>query len=127
VRAVAVTILRDLGYRVLSAPDGADALRLFDAHDARVDLLLIDVMLPGGMNGGELARRLGERRPGLPTLFMTGYTEDPVAHERRAEHVQLIGKPFQRVQLAQKVAVMLRATGSAPGVGTAKAGTRAQA
>jgi signal transduction histidine kinase len=127
VRAVAVTILRDLGHRVLSAPDGADALRLFDAHDARVDLLLIDVVLPGGMNGGELARRLGERRPGLPTLFMTGYTEDPVAHERRAEHVQLIGKPFQRVQLAQKVAEMLRAAGSAPGVGTAKAGTRAQA
>jgi len=128
VRAVAVTILRDLGYRVLSATDGADALRLFDAHAASVDLLLIDVVLPGGMNGGEVARRLGERRPGLPTLFMTGYSEDPAVHERRADHVQLIGKPFQRVQLAQKVAEMLRTTdAAAPVVSAAKAGSRAQA
>ncbi len=108
VREVAVEMLRDLGYRVLAAADGAEALRVFGDNDAKVDLLLADIVLTGGMKGHEVARRLTEVRPGLRTLFMSGYTENAVVHHGRLdEGVQLIGKPFQRQHLARKVAAML--------------------
>ena len=108
VRDVAVEMLRDLGYRVLAAADGAEALRVFGENDAKVDLLLADVVLTGGMKGDEVARRLTQVRPGLRTLFMSGYTENAIVHHGRLdEGVQLIGKPFQRQQLARKVAEIL--------------------
>jgi signal transduction histidine kinase/CHASE3 domain sensor protein/CheY-like chemotaxis protein len=108
VREVAVEMLRDLGYRVLAAADGAEALRVFGDNDAKVDLLLADIVLTGGMKGHEVARRLTEVRPGLRTLFMSGYTENAVVHHGRLDDgVQLIGKPFQRQHLARKVAAML--------------------
>jgi signal transduction histidine kinase/FixJ family two-component response regulator len=108
VREVAVEMLRDLGYRVLAAADGPEALRVFGENDAKVDLLLADIVLTGGMKGHEVARRLTEVRPGLQTLFMSGYTENAVVHHGRLDDgVQLIGKPFQRQHLARKVAAML--------------------
>ena len=108
VREVTAAILRDLGYRVLTAADGAEALRVFSENGAKVDLMLVDVALPGGMMGDELARRLGEVRPGLRTLFMSGYTENAsVRHDRTGDSVQLISKPFQREQLSRRVAEML--------------------
>jgi signal transduction histidine kinase len=108
VREVAVEMLRDLGYRVLAAADGAEALRVFGENDAKVDLLLTDVVLTGGLKGNEVSRRLTEVRPGLRTLFMSGYTENAIVHHGRLDDgVQLIGKPFQRQQLARKVAEML--------------------
>jgi CheY-like chemotaxis protein len=108
VREVAVEMLRDLGYRVLAAADGPAALRVFGDNDAKVDLLLADIVLTGGMKGDEVARRLAAVRPGLRTLFMSGYTENAVVHHGRLDDgVQLIGKPFQRQQLARKVAEML--------------------
>ena len=118
VREVAVAMLRDLGYRVLTAADGAEALRIFGESDAKVDLLLVDVVLPGGMKGDEVARRLGEACPGMRVLFMTGYTENAVVDPDRSDDgVQLISKPFQRAQLAGKVAEMLgtvRVVGCSP-------------
>jgi signal transduction histidine kinase/CHASE3 domain sensor protein/FixJ family two-component response regulator len=108
VREVTVEMLRDLGYRVLAAADGAAALRVFGENDAKVDLLLADIVLTGGMKGHEVARRLSEVRPGLRTLFMSGYTENAVVHHGRLDDgVQLIGKPFSRSQLARKVAEIL--------------------
>jgi CheY-like chemotaxis protein len=104
VREVAVVILRDLGYRVLTAANGAEALVIFGENGAKVDLLLVDVVLPGGMKGDEVARRLGEVCPGVRVLFMTGYTENAdVDPDRRDDGVQRISKPFQRAQLARKV------------------------
>jgi signal transduction histidine kinase len=108
VREVAVEMLRDLGYRVLAAADGHEALRVFGANDAKVDLLLADIVLTGGMKGDEVSRRLTAVRPGLRTLFMSGYTENAIVHHGRLdEGVQLIGKPFQRQHLARKVAEIL--------------------
>ena len=108
VREVTVEMLRELGYRVLAAADGAEALRVFGENDAKVDLLLADIVLTGGMKGHEVARRLAEVRPGLRTLFMSGYTENAIVHHGRLDDgVQLIGKPFSRQQLARKVAEML--------------------
>ena len=108
VREVAVEMLRDLGYRVLAAADGAEALRVFGENDAKVDLLLADIVLTGGMKGDAVAHWLTQMRPGLRTLFMSGYTENAVVHHGRLDDgVHLIGKPFQRQHLARKVAAML--------------------
>ena len=110
VREVAAAILRDLGYRVLAAADGAEALRVFERDGKAVALLLVDVVLTGGMKGDEVARRLAALRPGLPTLFMSGHAENDVApHGRRDDGARLIGKPFQRERLARTVAEMLGA------------------
>lgn len=108
VREACVAILRDLGYRVLEAADGPEALRVFGENQAKVDLLLTDVVLTGRMKGNAVADRLTEVRPGLRVLFMSGYTENAIVHHGRLDDgVQLIGKPFHREQLARKVAEVL--------------------
>jgi signal transduction histidine kinase len=116
VREVAVGILRDLGYRVLEAGDGPEALRVFGDNRASVDLLLSDVVLRGGMKGNQVAERLVQIKPDMRVLYTTGYTENAVVHHGRLDDgVQLIGKPFSRESLARKVAEVL---------GPAVAGTR---
>ncbi len=110
VRDACVAILRDLGYRVLEAGDGPEALRVFGENDGKVDLLLTDVVLTGRMKGNEVASRLREIRPELRVLFMSGYTENAIVHHGRLDDgVQLIGKPFHREQIARKVAEILAA------------------
>src|SRR5207248_7756678 len=73
VRAYLVEALRDLNYRTLNAPDGPAALRIIEQKNARIDLLLSDVVLPG-MNGRELMAEACKSRPDLKVLFMTGYS-----------------------------------------------------
>ncbi len=108
VREIAVAILADLGYRVVEAADGEQALQVFGAHVAEVDLLLTDVVLPGQVRGRELAQRVQAIRPGVKVLFMSGYTENSIVHQGRLDDgVQLIGKPFSREQLARKVQEVL--------------------
>ena len=103
VRAYVVDMLRDLGYRVLMAPDAADALRQLDAAPA-VDLLFSDVGLPGGMNGRELADEALRRRPGLKVLFTTAYARNAIVHQGRLDPgVELILKPFTYDALATKL------------------------
>ena len=108
VREIAVAILTDLGYAVLQAPDGDEALLVFGAHAQEVDLLLTDVVLPGRVRGRELAERITAMRPEIRVLYMSGYTENSIVHNGRLDDgVQLISKPFQREQLARKVAETL--------------------
>ena len=108
VREIAVAILGDLGYRVIEAADGEEALRAFGAHAAEVDLLLTDVVLPGRLRGREVAERITAMRPEVRVLFMSGYTENSIVHNGRLDDgVQLIAKPFKRDQLARKVAEVL--------------------
>jgi CheY-like chemotaxis protein len=108
VREIACAILADLGYRVLEAADGEEALRVFGANAASVDLLLTDVVLPGKVRGREVAERVRSVRPDVRVLFMSGYTENSIVHHGRLDDgVHLIGKPFKREQLARKVAEVL--------------------
>ncbi|WP_227439724.1 PAS-domain containing protein [Methylobacterium sp. W2] len=108
VREIACAILSDLGYRVLEAADGEEALRVFGANTAAVDLLLTDVVLPGKVRGRELAERITEMRPEVRILYMSGYTENSIVHHGRLDDgVRLIGKPFKREHLAVKVAEAL--------------------
>ena len=97
--------LRELGYRVLEAPDGAAALRLLDGG-GRVDVLVADVGLPGGMTGGQVAEAARGRRPGLPVLFMTGYAEAGIA----GLGTETIGKPFPLEVLAERIGAVLDAS-----------------
>jgi PAS domain S-box-containing protein len=102
-REHAVQILKELGYRVFEASSGASALAALE-RETRVDLLLSDVVMPGGVNGRQLADRAVRLRPGLKVLFMTGYTRNAIVHHGRLDAgVQLIGKPFSFEELAAKV------------------------
>nr|WP_264185611.1 PAS domain S-box protein [Roseicella aerolata] len=113
VRGPAAERLRELGYRVLEAADGPAALRLLSGA-ARVDLLITDVGLTGGMNGRQLAEAARERLPGLPVLFITGY-----ATTRLPAGMEVIAKPFALDLLACRVQSLLaaRQPGAGPGAG----------
>jgi len=73
-----------LGYTVVVARSGEEALATYEAVGGRVDLLFTDIVMPGGINGLMLAERLRARRPGLPVLLTTGYNDELVADGPRA-------------------------------------------
>jgi signal transduction histidine kinase/CheY-like chemotaxis protein len=98
VRKLAVACLEDLGYTVLSAAGGQEALEIIGGP-AQIDLLLIDIAMPE-INGTEVARAALAKRPQLPILFMTGFVE--AAQARTAEH-EILAKPFTVAQLAEKL------------------------
>lgn len=95
--------LTRLGYNVLAAQSGEEALRIFDAHDGKVDLLFTDVVMPGGMNGLTLAETLRDRSPDLAILLTTGYNEDLVLDGPRATGLDVLGKPYRRAELVDRV------------------------
>ena len=102
-RSYASEILKELGYSVLSASNGAAALALLSKGD-HVDLLLTDVVMPGGLNGRQLANAAVAQRPGLRALYMTGYTRNAIVHHGRLDTgIDVIGKPFSFEELAAKV------------------------
>jgi len=105
VRALAAEALRELGYRVLEAADGPAALRLLGGN-IRVDLLVSDVGLPGGLNGRQVADAARETRPDLPVLFITGYAGGAVEGALPAG-MTVIGKPFALDVLAATVRNMI--------------------
>ena len=107
VRTAAAEHLRDLGYRVLEAGDGPAALRLL-REVPRVDLLVSDVGLPGGLNGRQVADAARERKPGLPVLFITGYA-GTLLDGQLCPDMAVIGKPFSLDALAAKARAMLEA------------------
>ena len=109
VRAVAESILRRLGYRVLLARDPEDAIRLASQRDTPIDLLLSDVVMPG-MGGPELARSIALLRPGLAVLHMSGYTDDSVVRHGMIEgSVAYLQKPLTPDTLGRRVREVLDA------------------
>jgi CheY-like chemotaxis protein len=106
VRATAVERLRDLGYQVLEASDGPSALRVLEEAD-RLDLLITDVGLPGGINGRQVAEAVRERWPEVPILFITGYATTTLPP--RAE---VISKPFALDDLAKRAQTRIAASRS---------------
>jgi len=103
VRDYTVEMVGDLGYSVLSAPDGASALRLLDSH-REVSLLFTDVGLPGGMNGRQLAEQALRRQPQLKVLYTTGYARNAIVNQGRLDPaVEVVFKPFTYSDLATKI------------------------
>ena len=103
VRTYTVEMVSDLGYQVISAPDGRAALQVLDAHP-ELCLLFTDVGLPGGMNGRQLADEAIRRRPGIKVLFTTGYARNAIVHHGRLDPgIEVIFKPFTYSDLAAKL------------------------
>jgi CheY-like chemotaxis protein len=109
VRSYSTEALRELGYDVIEAEDGASALALLEAPDAsRIALLFSDVVLPGGMTGADLASAARSLHPELKVLFTTGYARDVIVHGGRLDAgVALITKPFDFADLAARIRAML--------------------
>ncbi len=103
VQATVSSMLEDLGYTVLSALSGVEALAILE-KGVKVDLLFTDVVMPGAISGRQLAERAIERVPTLRILFTSGYTENAIVHNGRLDPgVELLSKPYGRQQLAAKV------------------------
>ncbi len=100
VRRWVASALEALGYRVLQATDAGAALELLESPPAqRIDLLLTDVVLSGGMTGRELAEALAARRPGVPALFTSGYPREGRAARESVD----LEKPYELERLASLV------------------------
>ncbi len=108
VRRYAHDLLLTLGYRVVVAANGPEALTLIQERDD-IELLFTDIVMPGGMSGRELADRALALRPDLKVLYTSGYTEDAIVHHGRLDPgVLLLSKPYRRVELARKIEEALR-------------------
>ena len=106
VRNACRRILERAGFRVVEASDGSQALA--ELADKPIDLLLTDVIMPGGISGRDLAERLQAARPGLPVLFMSGYTADVIATRGILEPgITVVEKPFTTADLLGKVRALL--------------------
>ncbi len=114
VRELAAEMLNRQGYRVLTAADGAEALKVADELAGPLDLLVTDVIMPR-LNGPELAGRLKESRPDLKILYVSGYADEMIARFGILEHgVSLLPKPFSAMLLARKVRQVLEASANKP-------------
>lgn len=106
IRSLTSRILRRKGYEVLEAVDGADALRVAEAHDGSIEVLLTDLVMPG-IGGAELAGRIGSARPRLRVVYMSGYGEEDLATHGVEGPALFLGKPFRPDELLAKVRAAL--------------------
>jgi PAS domain S-box-containing protein len=109
VRMLLTEVLSDLGYTLIEAADSLAGLKVLQS-DVHIDLLITDVGLPGGMNGRQMADAGREVRPGLKTLFITGYAENAViGNGHLAPGMQVLTKPFAIDTLASRVQELMDA------------------
>jgi PAS domain S-box-containing protein len=109
VRKLVVDVLEGLGYAAVEAWDGVSALKVLQS-DARIDLLITDVGLPGGMNGRQVADVARQRRPDMPVLFITGYAESAAIGEGSlGPGMHLLTKPFAMQSLASRIKSIIAA------------------
>jgi len=107
VREVMAEILESMGYRVLQAKDGLEAMKLFTAHEQEIALALLDVVMPhcGGM---PLAKRIRSTNPDVPVIFLTGYDKEHVLHgEAPMPNSEILTKPVNFDRLSQRIRNML--------------------
>ena len=107
VRRYVMTQIESLGYTTLEAANASDALQIID-NVATIDLLFTDVIMPGTMNGRQLVDEALKRRPGLKTLYTSGYTENAIVHHGRLDSgVLLLAKPYRKSELARMIRLAL--------------------
>jgi two-component system, cell cycle sensor histidine kinase and response regulator CckA len=107
VRMVARDVLEGSGYQVWEASDGLEALNIWKTRASQIDLLLTDIIMPGGLNGRELADRLRRERPGLKVILMSGYSPERLG--KIQTHSRLLQKPFSLENLTETVRTCLDA------------------
>jgi signal transduction histidine kinase/CheY-like chemotaxis protein len=109
VRMLVTDVLEDLGYLAVEAADGPSGLKILHS-DLRLDLMITDVGLPGGMNGRQVADSARVVRPNLKVLFITGYAENAAIRDGRLEPgMQVLTKPFEMEVLAARIREMVEA------------------
>jgi len=96
-------ILQQYEYRVLIASSGVEALRVWDESNGQVDLVLTDMIMPGGMTGGDLAVELKKRKPGLKVIYASGYSSALTGKEFTQGENIFLAKPYQPNQVAQLI------------------------
>jgi len=107
VRMLIVEVLKEAGYAALEADDGPSGLKILQSG-ARIDMLITDVGLPGGMNGRQVADAARLVRPQLKVLFVTGYAENAAVGNGLLEHgMEVVTKPFVMSELANRITEML--------------------
>jgi PAS domain S-box-containing protein len=110
VRSSVTAQMQSLGYRTIAVGNATEALALIE-RGVSFDLLFTDVIMPGAMNGRQLAEEAMKRRPGSKVLFMSGYTENAIIHHGRLDPgVLLLAKPFHKSELARMIRQALAAT-----------------
>lgn len=102
IRELLVEWLGEAGYTVLAAADPAAALALLERNPA-IELLLTDVVMPGGLNGFDLARRAQQRRPSLKVIFISAYSMAEAVLQARPQAEPILRKPFRHGQLVGEV------------------------
>jgi CheY-like chemotaxis protein len=103
-REMARVILMDAGYHVFEAGSGGEALLVWDKHGERIDLVLTDMVMPGGMTGRELAVQLLEARSDLKFIFTSGYdVEEAMGNFPGSVPAQILPKPFNHATLTRAV------------------------
>ena len=110
VRDLASESLRELGYQTLIARDAAEALQMLRQPDRRIDILFSDVVMPGGMNGAQLAIEARRLRPALRVLLTSGYTADALSNDHGVAGgmpTTLLRKPYRTDELAARLRVVL--------------------
>ena len=108
IRMLIGELLAESGYAVIEAPDGPAGLKVLESN-ARIDLLITDVGLPGGMNGRQVADAARVSRPNLKVLFITGYAENAVVGKGRLEKGMFVAtKPFKMDALAARIREIIK-------------------
>ena len=109
VRMLLTDVLDELGYSAIEAADGVSGLKVLRS-DVRIDLLITDVGLPGGINGRQMADAARANRPDLKVLFITGYAENAVIGNGHLEPgMHVLTKPFAMDRLAERVRSIIAA------------------
>ena len=109
VRSSVILRVQALGYRVVAAVNGKDALAQLNANP-QIDLLFTDIVMPGGMSGWELAEQARQVRPGLPVVFSSGYALETLVEQGRAPaHSIILTKPYRKAELANRLREALAA------------------
>jgi len=107
-------VLQQYQYRILTASSGTEALLVWGEHNGQIDLLLTDIIMPGGMTGDELAVELKRRKPDLKTIYASGYTSAFVGRNFGEDYITFLAKPYQPHQVAQLIRNTLDAPARSP-------------
>ena len=107
-RGMVRQILECYGYKVLEAEDGAQAMKVWKENQAKIDLLLTDVVMPGGMSGRDLAEKLLTDRPGLKVIYTSGHSFDYIGGDTPLhDGINFLQKPYRPLKLAQTIRACL--------------------
>jgi CheY-like chemotaxis protein len=107
VRGLAAKVLGELGYNVLEAKNGKEAIKMSAQNKGTIHLLLTDLVMPG-MSGNEVVKHLAAERPEMKAIYMSGYTDDIISlHGILNQETNFLQKPFSPRALAQMIREML--------------------